>query len=166
MPLVNETHMSLFTNYLASISATTANTEAAQKAVKVQAELELRAAKSALLAQRVAAEDSILESAGLELDYQELLEAEAAVDAQSRLAASEIKVYEDMVADAKYAADLVEAKAQAIESLVANMEAQGLLTDQLEATKQGHFDTALSAHNAAKASKERIAKLLSNKKIK
>ena len=158
--------MSLFTDYLASLSTVATQTEAAQKAAKAKAEQDAKEARSALLAQRAAAEDAILEAAGLELDYQELLEVEAGVNVQARLAKSEVDVYKNMAADADYAANLVEEKAQAIESLVANMKKQGLLADQIEATKQSYLDNALSAHNAAKASKERIAKLLSNKKIK
>jgi hypothetical protein len=158
--------MSLLTDYLAAIATTTANTEAAQKAAKVKAEQDAKAARSALLAQRAAAEDAILESAGLDSDYQELLEVEAVIAAQAKDAVSTINVYKDMVADAQYAADLVEKKAQSIESLVSMMEADGLLADQIEATKKSHLDSAVAAHNAAKAAKDRIAKLLANKKIK
>ena len=154
--------MSLFTDYLASISANTA--EAAQKAAKAKAEQD--EARSALLAQRAAAEDAILESAGLQSDYQELLEVEAAISAEAKNAASVINVYKDMVADAAYAASLVEAKAKAIESLITEMETQGLLADQIEETKKNHLDSAMSSHLAAKAAKERVARLLANKKIK
>jgi hypothetical protein len=154
--------MSLFTDYLASISANTA--EAAQKAAKAKAEQD--EARSALLAQRAAAEDAILESAGLQSDYQELLEVEAAISAEAKNAASVINVYKDMVADAAYAASLVEAKAKAIESLITEMETQGLLADQIEETKKNHLDSAMSSYLAAKAAKERVARLLANKKIK
>jgi hypothetical protein len=158
--------MSLFTDYLASISANTANAEAAQKAAKAKAEQDAKEARSALLAQRAAAEDAILESAGLQSDYQELLEVEAAISAEAKNAASVINVYKDMVADAAYAASLVEAKAKAIESLITEMETQGLLADQIEETKKNHLDSAMSSHLAAKAAKERVARLLVNKKIK
>ena len=158
--------MSLFTDYLASISANTANAEAAQKAAKAKAEQDAKEARSALLAQRAAAEDAILESAGLQSDYQELLEVEAAISAEAKNAASVINVYKDMVADAAYAASLVEAKAKAIESLITEMETQGLLADQIEETKKNHLDSAMSSHLAAKAAKERVARLLANKKIK
>jgi hypothetical protein len=158
--------MSLFTEYLASLSSNSANAEAAQKAAKAQAEADAKAARSALLAQRAAAEDAILESAGLDKDYQELLEVEAGIKRQAEAAADEVLVYKDMELDAAYAANLVEQKAQAIESLVADMDKQGLLADQIEATKQGYLDSALSSHLAAKAAKERVARLLANKKIK
>ena len=158
--------MSLFTDYLASISANTANAEAAQKAAKAKAEQDAKEARSTLLAQRAAAEDAILESAGLQSDYQELLEVEAAISAEAKNAASVINVYKDMVADAAYAASLVEAKAKAIESLITEMETQGLLADQIEETKKNHLDSAMSSHLAAKAAKERVARLLVNKKIK
>ena len=158
--------MSLFTDYLASISANTANAEAAQKAAKAKAEQDAKEARSALLAQRAAAEDAILESAGLQSDYQELLEVEAAISAEAKNAASVINVYKDIVADAAYAASLVEAKAKAIESLITEMETQGLLADQIEETKKNHLDSAMSSHLAAKAAIERVARLLVNKQIK
>jgi hypothetical protein len=158
--------MSLFTDYLASISANTANVEAAQKAAVAKLEAEARAAKSAQLAHREAQEGALLERVGLERDYQDLLETEALIGAEARIAASQIKVYTDMVEDAEYAANLIETKAQAIEALVSDMEKQGLLANQLEATKQGHLDSAMVSHLAAKAAKERIARLLANKKIK
>lgn len=158
--------MSLFTDYLASLSTAATQTEAAQKAAKAKAEQDAREARSALLAQRAAAEDAILESAGLQSDYQELLEVEAAISAEAKKAASVINVYKDMVADAAYAASLIEAKAQAIEALVSDMDKQGLLADQIEETKKNHLDSAMSSHLAAKAAKERVARLLANKKIK
>ena len=158
--------MSLFTDYLASISSNSANTEAAQKAVKVKAEEDAKEAKSALLAQMTAAKHAILEGAGLDQDYQDLVKVEASIKQQAEIAGAEVLVYKDMVADAAYATQLVEAKAQAIETLVAEMETQGLLADQIENTKKNHLDSALSSHLAAKAAKERVARLLANKKIK
>jgi hypothetical protein len=159
--------MSLFTDYLASLSvSSSAPTEAAQKAAKVKAEAEARAARSALLVQRADAEEAILVDAGLDSDYQELLEVEVAIAAQLQVASDELAVFANMSSDAAYAVKLVEDKAQAIESLVAQMEAQGLLQDQVTATKQAHLDAALASHVAAKATKDRIAKLLANKKIK
>jgi len=158
--------MSLFTEYLASISAQSVQTEAAQKAAKVKAEQEAKEARSALLAQRADAEDQLLEDAGLSDEYQELLETEAVVNHQYNSAKAEVQTFAFMAQDAAYAANLVEQKAQAIESLVSTMEAEGLLADQVAATKQSHLDAALSSHLAAKAAKERIARLLANKKIK
>lgn len=158
--------MSLFTDYLASISANTANAEAAQKAAKAKAEQDAKEAMDALLAQRADAEDAILEAAGLESDYKELLEVEAVIKQQAEISAAEVLVYKDMELDAAYAASLVEAKAQAIEALVTDMEKQGLLADQIEDTKKNHLDSAMASHLAAKAAKERIARLLANKKIK
>ena len=48
-----------------------------------------------------------------------------------------------MAIEAEIAADLVEQKAKSIESLVSMMEADGLLADQIEATKKGHLDSAV-----------------------
>lgn len=158
--------MSLFTQYLAAQSAQTAQAEAAQKAAKAQAEADVRAAKSALLTQRAAEEDAVLVNSGLDSDYQELLEAEVEINKQHQAAKADVAAYSHMQWEAEYAASLVEAKAQAIESLVDDMNKQGLLADQIEATKQGHLDSALASHLAAKAAKERVARLLANKKIK
>jgi len=157
--------MSLFTEYLASLSSSS-NADAAQKAAKAKAEADAKAAKSALLAQRADAEDQLLEDAGLAGDYQELLEVEAVLNHQYNTAKAEVQTFAFMAEDAAYAANLVEQKAQAIESLVQEMETQGLLADQVSATKQSHLDSALASHLAAKAAKERVAKLLANKKIK
>ena len=157
--------MSLFTEYLASLSSSS-NADAAQKAAKAKAEADAKAAKSALLAQRADAEDQLLEDAGLAGDYQELLEVEAVLNQQYNTAKAEVQTFAFMAEDAAYAANLVEQKAQAIESLVQEMETQGLLADQVSATKQSHLDSALASHLAAKAAKERVAKLLANKKIK
>lgn len=157
--------MSLFTEYLASLSSSS-NADAAQKAAKAKAEADAKAAKSALLAQRADAEDQLLEDAGLAGDYQELLEVEAVLNQQYNTAKAEVRTFAFMAEDAAYAANLVEQKAQAIESLVQEMETQGLLADQVSATKQSHLDSALASHLAAKAAKERVAKLLANKKIK
>jgi len=158
--------MSLFTEYLASISAQTAQAEAAQKAAKAEAEQKAKEAISALMSQRADAEDQLLQDAGLSTDYQELLEVEAAVNQQYNTAKAEVQTFAFMAEEAAYAASLVEQKAQAIETLVTKMESEGLLADQVNATKQGHLDVALSSHNAAKAAKERVARLLANKKIK
>ncbi len=166
MPTVKETLMSLFTEYLASLSTTATQTEVAQKAAKAKAQAEIKQANLDLLSFREDYTDKILADAGLASDYQELLEVEAGINQEFQAAQSETKKYQLMAVEADLAANLVEQKAKAIESLVSKMEAEGLLADQLEATKQSYLDNALSAHNAAKASKERIAKLLSNKKIK
>ena len=143
--------MSLFTEYLASLEAAKVESEVAKAAAKAKAE---------------AAEDQLLEDSGLAGDYQELLETEAVVNQQFQTAKAEVQTFAFMAQDADYAASLVEQKAQAIESLVQEMEAQGLLADQVAATKQSHLDSALASHLAAKAAKERVAKLLANKKIK
>lgn len=158
--------MSLFTEYLASLEAAKVESEVAKAAAKAKAEADAKAAKSALLAQRADAEDQLLEDSGLAGDYQELLETEAVVNQQFQTAKAEVQTFAFMAEDAAYAANLVQQKAQAIESLVSKMEAEGLLADQVTATKQSHLDSALASHLAAKAAKDRIAKLLANKKIK
>lgn len=144
--------MSLFTEYLASLEAAKVESEVAKAAAKAKAEAD--------------AEDQLLEDAGLAGDYKELLETEAVVNQQFQTAKAEVQTFAFMAQDAAYAANLVEQKAQAIESLVSKMEAEGLLADQVAATKQSHLDSALASHLAAKAAKERVAKLLANKKIK
>jgi hypothetical protein len=158
--------MSLFTEYLASLSTAATQTEAAQKAAKAKEQADIRQANLDLLSFREDYTDKILADAGLASDYQELLEVEAGINQEFQSAQTETEKYQLMAVESELAASLVEDKAKAIESLVSKMEAEGLLADQIEATKQGYLDSALASHNAAKASKERIAKLLSNKKIK
>jgi acetylglutamate synthase len=165
--------MSLLTDYLAAIALSTeaakaeanslamleaAKAEAAQKAVKAN--------KAALIAERDKNIDRMLLDAGLASDYQELLEVEAEINSEYKTASTQVNAYQLMAVEAEIAADLVEKKAQSIESLVSMMEADGLLADQIEATKKGHLDSMVASHNAAKAAKDRIAKLLANKKIK
>ena len=165
--------MSLLTDYLAAIATQTAAAQAEAErlalleAAKVEAaQKAVKANKAALINERENNIDRMLSEAGLASDYQELLEVEAEINSEYKAASSQVNAYQLMAIEASIAADLVEKKAQSIESLVSMMEADGLLADQIETTKKSYLDSAVASHNAAKASKDRIAKLLSNKKIK
>jgi hypothetical protein len=165
--------MSLLTDYLAAIATQTAAAQAEAErlalleAAKVEAaQKAVKANKAALIEERENNIDRMLLDAGLASDYQELLEVEAEINSEYKTALTQVNAYQLMAIEAEIAADLVEQKAKSIESLVSMMEADGLLADQIEATKKGHLDSAVVSHNAAKASKDRIAKLLANKKIK
>lgn len=154
--------MSLFTEYLATVAATSAKVESDRLDAVAQA----KEAVKALELQRMADEYRVLEEAGLVSDFTDLSDTYSEIKEQKKLAQTEVDKYQLIAIEAQIASDLVEAKAKAVESLITEMETQGLLADQLEATKQNHLDSALASHNAAKAAKERVARLLANKKIK
>jgi hypothetical protein len=156
--------MSLFTEYLASQSAQVAQTEVAVAKAKAEQEEALKALE--LVQQKAESDAKALENAGLLADYQELVQVEQAIKLDAEAAEAEVATYVAMKDEAIYAASLIEQKAQAIEHLVTEMETQGLLADQIEETKKNHLDSAMSSHLAAKAAKERVARLLANKKIK
>lgn len=165
--------MSLLTDYLAAVALSTeavkaeAERLALLEAAKVEAaQKEAKEANKALDLKRMKDEYRMLEEAGLASDFTDLSDVYSEIKEQHKVAKLEVDTYQLMAIEAEIAAEMVEKKAQSIESLVSMMEADGLLADQIEATKKGHLDSAVASHNAAKASKDRIAKLLANKKIK
>lgn len=165
--------MSLLTDYLAAVATQTAAAQAEAErlalleAAKVEAaQKEAKEANKALDLKRMKDEYRMLEEAGLASDFADLSDVYSEIKEQHKVAKLEVDTYQLMAIEAEIAAEMVEKKAQSIESLVSMMEADGLLADQIEATKKGHLDSAVASHNAAKASKDRIAKLLANKKIK
>ena len=165
--------MSLLTDYLAAVATQTAAAQAEAErlalleAAKVEAaQKEAKEANKALDLKRMKDEYRMLEEAGLASDFTDLSDVYSEIKEQHKVAKLEVDTYQLMAIEAEIAAEMVEKKAQSIESLVSMMEADGLLADQIEATKKGHLDSAVASHNAAKASKDRIAKLLANKKIK
>jgi hypothetical protein len=161
--------MSLLQSWIAEFEANELISKAAETAAKAVELAELKAKEGQALNAQVdveAAQAKLLVDSQLDAVYNDLLQVEEELKQERDIAEAEVKAFADAEADAALAAGLVEMKAQAIESLVDEMETSGLLVDQVAATKQGHVDAALVSINAAKMAKDRIAKLLANKKIK
>lgn len=108
----------------------------------------------------------LLEDFGLLEDFEEMEQQELTLLQLKEQQEAQLAVFRQNKLAALKAAKLLEAKASVVENLVTEMEEAGLLPDQLEATKQRLAADAVAALEAAKLHKQRIAKLLGDKKLK
>jgi hypothetical protein len=108
----------------------------------------------------------LLADFGLLEDFEEMEQQELTLLKEKEQQEAQLAVFRQNKLAALKAAKLLEAKASLVENLVTEMEEAGLLPDQLEATKQRLAADAVAALEAAKLHKQRIAKLLGDKKLK
>lgn len=108
----------------------------------------------------------LLADFGLLEDFEEMEQQELTLLKEKEQQEAQLAVFRQNKLAALKAAKLLEAKASVVENLVTEMEEAGLLPDQLEATKQRLAADAVAALEAAKLHKQRIAKLLGDKKLK
>jgi hypothetical protein len=108
----------------------------------------------------------LLEDFGLLQDFEEMEQQQLALLQLKEQQEAQLAVFRQNKLAALKAAKLLEAKASLVENLVTEMEEAGLLPDQLEATKKRLAADAVAALEAAKLHKQRIAKLLGDKKLK
>lgn len=126
------------------------------------------ASNSATKAEPSVKEDNLelLEDFGLLEDFEEMEQQERELLALKEQQEAQLAAFRSNKVLALKAAKLLEAKASVVENLVTEMEEAGLLPDQLELTKQRLATDAVAAIEAAKLHKQRIAKLLGDKKLK
>lgn len=110
--------------------------------------------------------NALLEATGLKSAFEETVEQEEALQGMKAQAQEELQDYAAFEGMAVKAAKLLEAKVSAVENLLQEMETAGLLPEQLAATKQRHVENAAAAVEAAKLHKQRLNKLLGDKKLK
>lgn len=108
----------------------------------------------------------LLADFGLLEDFEEMEQQELTLLKEKEQQEAQLAVFRQNKLAALKAAKLLEAKASLVENLVTEMEEAGLLPDQLEATKKRLAADAYAALEAAKLHKQRIAKLLGDKKLK
>jgi hypothetical protein len=108
----------------------------------------------------------LLADFGLLEDFEEMEQQELTLLKEKEQQEAQLAVFRQNKLAALKAAKLLEAKASLVENLVTEMEEAGLLPDQLEATKKRLAADAVAALEAAKLHKQRIAKLLGDKKLK